>query len=245
MNNHFNYINAVKEALTNADMHYSFTEKENSTVFRIPISAKNLPVIIVSMRVYDDGDIKLNVYPIKKVADRFRKDIMDLLNGFNNRYRFASFALDSDGDICVDYDMMLMTDNPDEFGEKLVFLTAMFADIVDDTYIPMLLTSRCGLTVSRAVSNIINLSAADTDDDDDCDEDDDEDDDCDGENSRDDGAEDDDGDEEEDTGDSIDDLYDLLCSNPEPTFRTDDPYGEDDSCFETPESGDDDEEDSF
>lgn len=152
MNNNINYIQTVEETLKKADMNYHIRERDESTVIIIPFRAENLPAVNVSMRVEKDGDVKLSVFPIRKVADRFRADVLEILNEFNTRYRFTCFALDFDGDIRVDYDMVLTSEEPEELEEKLVMLLMLFSDIVDETYIPLFLAARCGLKTSREVS---------------------------------------------------------------------------------------------
>ena len=152
MNNNINYIQAVEEALKNAEINYHRKERKDSTTFFIPFRAENLPAVNVAMRVEEDGDVKLSVFPIKKVADRFRGDVLEIINEFNTRYRFTCFALDSDGDVRVDYDVILVGEASDDFADKLSALLMLFSDIVDETYIPLFLAARCGLKTSREVS---------------------------------------------------------------------------------------------
>ena len=172
MKKKFNYANAVQEILDKIEVSYMSQKKDAGTIFNIPMPGQNMSNLTVNLHVHNNGNVKISVYPVRKVKQQFRTDILEVLNGLNGKYRITRFMIDADGDICVDYDMILTDEDSNIIGSQILMTLLMFSDIVDETFLEILLTSRYGKKINQKVTALLSNVEQAVSDKDDSDEDD-------------------------------------------------------------------------
>ena len=157
MRNNFNYANTIAEGFEALGVNFQRAEKEDSTLFRLTFAAENLPNISLNMWVEEDGDVKLMLYPLRGVEKTYREDVLELLNELNDKKRFARFSLDADGDVCADADILLPPAEPEDLARTVALQMRLLTKVVDQMYIPLVMTARCGMAASRAISAMMEL----------------------------------------------------------------------------------------
>ncbi len=82
----------------------------------------------------NDNDVSLRVFSIVNVPAAKRSGMLMTLNEINNKYRFFKFALDSDGDVNMEYDFFVRSNASACAVEAVIRIN----DILKDVY-PMLM----------------------------------------------------------------------------------------------------------
>ena len=63
--------------------------------------------------------------------DTQKAKILEALNALNVKYRYVKFCCDNDGDVNIEYDYPVRSENPENSAEEIVI---RFVKIIDDAY---------------------------------------------------------------------------------------------------------------
>lgn len=133
-----NYAEAISAMMEESNMRFNEVEKEDCTIFSIPMHSENAPCFDVKLRVSENGDAKIwcyiasNIKPEKKIA------VLETLNTLNNKYRFAKFAIDEENDVCTDYDFILSDLDEEVAANKAISMIYTMTDIMDNSIEPIM-----------------------------------------------------------------------------------------------------------
>ena len=133
---------AIYNALSRVDGYKPFTEDndsfsevwlkfalENGGSYRIRFISTN-----------NSNGVKIRVFKLCSPQGDKRVRILPALNFLNNKYRFAKFVCDKDGDVNLEYDFPVDSQDPAASAEELV---RFIAQIIDDAY-PILMKAIYG-----------------------------------------------------------------------------------------------------
>jgi len=81
----------------------------------------------------EDNDVKVLTANIAKFPEDKLQRGYELVNEFNNRFRYAKFGIDSDGDLTAQYDIPVRISD-DNLGEVAFEIAVRIAQIVDKAY---------------------------------------------------------------------------------------------------------------
>lgn len=79
----------------------------------------------------DDNDVAVRVFGLLRVDDTQKAKILEALNALNVKYRYVKFCCDNDGDVNIEYDYPVRSENPENSAEEIVI---RFVKIIDDAY---------------------------------------------------------------------------------------------------------------
>ena len=79
----------------------------------------------------DDNDVAVRVFGLLRVDDTQKAKILETLNALNVKYRYVKFCCDNDGDVNIEYDYPVRSENPENSAEEIVI---RFVKIIDDAY---------------------------------------------------------------------------------------------------------------
>ena len=124
-----NYVELVSEALHAKKI--SFTEKSAATGKRFKFTWKcsNIPELDITIHATDNGVAQFNAYTPHHISREDTPAMLSVLNNLHNRYRFVTFFVTKDGDICTQLDLYLYA--ADSFPDTLMDLIRTFALVVD------------------------------------------------------------------------------------------------------------------
>ena len=103
MEKNINFAEFIERRFTEEEFSFNIKRYEHSTVFIIPIPAKNAPNIIMSMRI-SDMHVKLFAEIAHKTPKNKRIQILKVLNSLLNRFKYIQLVLEDDESICASYD---------------------------------------------------------------------------------------------------------------------------------------------
>ncbi|HIU18805.1 MAG TPA: YbjN domain-containing protein [Candidatus Limiplasma stercoravium] len=79
----------------------------------------------------NDNDVAVRVFGLLRVDDTQKAKILEALNALNVKYRYVKFCCDNDGDVNIEYDYPVRSENPENSAEEIVI---RFVKIIDDAY---------------------------------------------------------------------------------------------------------------
>ena len=79
----------------------------------------------------NDNDVAVRVFGLLRVDDTQKAKILEALNALNIKYRYVKFCCDNDGDVNIEYDYPVRSENPENSAEEIVI---RFVKIIDDAY---------------------------------------------------------------------------------------------------------------
>ena len=79
----------------------------------------------------NDNDVAVRVFGLLRVDDTQKAKILETLNALNVKYRYVKFCCDNDGDVNIEYDYPVRSENPENSAEEIVI---RFVKIIDDAY---------------------------------------------------------------------------------------------------------------
>ena len=129
--NEFDYPQALENIFNQRDLHFNVKQVGEKTVFRLPMAAKNCPGLNVHFQISGHGDAQLRSYLAENVKDYQRDALMPVLNYLNNRYRYITLSIDSDGDIVATYDFTFFTEDTDLITTQALTMLYLVSDIMD------------------------------------------------------------------------------------------------------------------
>lgn len=107
MSNNINYSTMLQEALKEDGFLFTATEKEKVTVLTFGIKVKSVPDVNYKLTVNPSGDTKLYSFLCTGIDECKRDRVIELMNELNCRFRYVTFDIDNDNDVCVSYDFGL------------------------------------------------------------------------------------------------------------------------------------------
>lgn len=79
----------------------------------------------------NDNDVAVRVFGLLRMDDTQKAKILEALNALNVKYRYVKFCCDNDGDVNIEYDYPVRSENPENSAEEIVI---RFVKIIDDAY---------------------------------------------------------------------------------------------------------------
>ena len=131
ISSNIDYTECVKQALTEADWTFPIKQSDEQAIFTLPMPSDNLPYINIIFRTNHIGDSKINCYLARNVAKNKHIDVLRTLNKINNKYRYVSFSLDDDADICASYDFMLFG-TVENIGKHALTMIAFAVKVIEN-----------------------------------------------------------------------------------------------------------------
>ena len=132
------YGEVVRESFENKGWRFQARKVEDKTLFAIPMSAKNCPGLNVRLEVSDSGDSKIRCYLAEDTPKSVRVQLLDVINSLNNRYRYVTVSLDSDGDILAAYDFTIFSKDPESIDRQAGTMVLILSDIMDKCIPPIM-----------------------------------------------------------------------------------------------------------
>ena len=129
--NDFDYPQVLEDIFTERDLHFDIKQAGEKTIFRLPMSAKNCPGLNVHLNISEHGDAQIRCYLAENVKDYQRDALMPVLNSLNNRYRYITLSIDSDGDIVATYDFTFFSEDEDVITKQVLTMLYLVSDIMD------------------------------------------------------------------------------------------------------------------
>ena len=123
---------AISNALSMTNLKYKVEELNDSSYVSLAFNGEaGNKYTIRFISTDEDNDVSVRVFSICTLQGDKRVRILPALNFLNNKYRFAKFVCDKDGDVNLEYDFPVDTINPAACAEELV---RAIAQIIDDAY---------------------------------------------------------------------------------------------------------------
>lgn len=132
------YAQIIEDAFKENGWNFSTRKRDDSTVFSLPMSAKNCPGLNIRLEIDEDGDCKIRCYLADDTPKDKHNELIEMLNGLNNRYRYVTLSLDSDGDILAAYDFQIVTDEPELIDKQVGGMVVLLARIMDKCIPPIM-----------------------------------------------------------------------------------------------------------
>ena len=79
----------------------------------------------------NDNDVAVRVFGLIRVGEAQKPKILETLNTLNNKYRYVKFCCNNDGDVNIEYDYLLRSENPENSADEIMF---RFVKIIDEVY---------------------------------------------------------------------------------------------------------------
>ena len=108
-------------------------ELGNFSMVEAGFTGKNCTVMIRFISVDDGNGVKALTENFAKFSRQRLSAGYEVVNGLNQKYKYAKFTMTKDGEICADYDFPV-TIKDDEVGKVAVEIVLRFAQIVDEAY---------------------------------------------------------------------------------------------------------------
>lgn len=132
------YGQAVKAAFEDVGWRFTTRQLEDSTLFALPMSAKNSPGLNIRMEVSPKGDCKIRCYLAQDTPKSVYNELLEVLNTLNSRYRYVTLSLDSDGDVLAAYDFAIFSKDPHVINRQVSTLAVLLCDIMDKCIPPIM-----------------------------------------------------------------------------------------------------------
>ncbi len=134
----FDYGQSVKEAFENVGWRFTTRQLEDSTLFALPMSAKNSPGLNIRIEVSQKGDCKIRCYLAQDTPKSVYNELLEVLNTLNSRYRYVTLSLDSDGDVLAAYDFAIFSQDQNVINRQVSTLAVLLSDIMDKCIPPIM-----------------------------------------------------------------------------------------------------------
>ncbi|MBQ9967727.1 MAG: YbjN domain-containing protein [Oscillospiraceae bacterium] len=79
----------------------------------------------------DDNDVAVRIIGLVTVDDAQQSKVLPVLNKLNQKFRYAKFAMDDDGDINIEYDYLVRCPDPSASAREIMI---RLVKIIDDAY---------------------------------------------------------------------------------------------------------------
>ena len=132
------YGEVVKGAFEGNGWHFNVRKLEDKTIFALPMSAKNCPGLNVKVDVATSGDSKIRCYLAEDTPKSKHKELLEVINALNNRYRYITLSLDSDGDILAAYDFTIFGTDETAIEKQAMSMVVLLSDIMDKCIPPIM-----------------------------------------------------------------------------------------------------------
>lgn len=133
-----NYGKFVEDAFENNGWHFNVRKIEDRTIFALPMSAKNCPGLNVKFEVSANGDSKIRCYLAEGTPKSKRNELLKVINSLNNKYRYVTVSLDSDGDILAAYDFTIFGTDENVVDKQVGTMVVLLSDIMDKCIPPIM-----------------------------------------------------------------------------------------------------------
>ena len=122
----------IEQVFVENNLHCQVSERGEMSVVLAGFNGKNARNIMVHFISRSDAhDVAVRVLGITTVAAERRGAMLEVLNGFNKRFRFVKFVLDDSGAVNLDTDVPVRTTN---VGEVCMELFVRIMQILDEIY---------------------------------------------------------------------------------------------------------------
>jgi len=138
MRDEIDYREVVEDVLLDKDLKFTKDENGNRTIFALPMTAKNVPVLRVFFDVSESGDCKLRSYLAREVSERKVPAMLKTLNQLNSDYRYITLSIDSDGDVLAAYDFTLFGTDPEALDQNIMTIFLLVCKVMDKCVKPIM-----------------------------------------------------------------------------------------------------------
>ena len=137
----FDFNEVLEKVLKGKKLSYTTKDGDKYKIHTIPLRlSKSCTDIRLKMRISSSGDAKIWSYVFSGVSQRRRNQVLEAMNSGMASYRFISFYVDSENDLCAGYDFEVFGDEIDA-SRHIKVIYEMFVDVLD----------KCMIDINKAV----------------------------------------------------------------------------------------------
>ena len=103
------------------NVHYTVSEREDKVIIRVPFDGYSTTVVLDND---DDGTHPALRTVLENCPDDKIADVIYVCNQLNMKFRWVKFYVDSDGDVMIEDDAIVSSENAGEELLELVYRTA-------------------------------------------------------------------------------------------------------------------------
>ncbi|MBE7002681.1 MAG: YbjN domain-containing protein [Ruminococcaceae bacterium] len=133
----FRATTEIADVFEKEDLKFDISDMDDSSLVEARFNTKkagSLRILFISHD--DDSDVAIRAFKVVTgVPDEKRAALLEAVNSCNDQYRFAKFILDEDGDINMEYDLPVETN---DVGEIALEIAIRFVQIADEAYPTMM-----------------------------------------------------------------------------------------------------------
>ncbi len=123
---------AIQQTFEEKNIKHRIKELDGSSIVEAGFPIDNGPNVIMRfISTDDDNDVAIRIFELISVTEDKRKSVTDAINQLNDRFRYLKFVMDEDGDISVEYDLCMHTNN---VGPVCFEIFARAMSILDKAY---------------------------------------------------------------------------------------------------------------
>ena len=125
----FKAIREIHQEFDRQGLKHKVEQKGDHWVLLSGMTGDGDTYIFLYIKTDDTGnDVAIRTLPLGKVPRRNYDKVYELMNSFQQEYRFAKFVLDKDGDVMAQYDFSVAQPN---LGEAAVEMMRRLTNILD------------------------------------------------------------------------------------------------------------------
>lgn len=135
----FDFSQVVEDIFNKLNMHFEIIKSDDTTVFLMPMSAKNAPSLNVKLYVFENDSMQVRSYLAKDVKDYQRNAIMSVINDLNIKYRYITLSIDDDGDVAAVYDSFkFVSEDETVITKQLIRMLYTVSEVMDQCIPPIM-----------------------------------------------------------------------------------------------------------
>ena len=128
----YSSIRQIQWAFNKKGLKYRTDDLFGNQILRASMKGKYGEYTFLFIKDDDEGnDVAIRTLPLVRVPNSRRKEACILLNSFQQRYRYARFVIDKDGDVNVSYDFLVACQ---DIGECAVDVLMKMCGVLDACY---------------------------------------------------------------------------------------------------------------
>lgn len=137
----FDFPQVVEDIFNKLNMHYDIRKSDDTTVFLLPMSAKNAPSLNVKFYIFENDSMQLRSYLANNIEDYQRKAVMSVINDLNNHYRYITLSIDDDGDVAAVYDAFkFVSEDETVITKQVIKMLYTVSEVMDQCIPPIMKT---------------------------------------------------------------------------------------------------------
>lgn len=125
-------IQEITKAFDGVNIRYHVDRKGDHEVLVTTITTKVASYKVLFVKTDESGnDVGIRIIGLASYPEEQWMDVYKLINRLQQKYRFAKFLLDEDGDLMVNYDFPVSCE---DIGRSSVEMVLTLAKVLDEVY---------------------------------------------------------------------------------------------------------------